>query len=213
MFKFMKLLALAGMLAGLLAVAPNANASSGDARPTPPAPEVPHTECVVSGQVTTPATPAGTIGHSDYQFRSATLVCVGDKGGTYNVTAKGASWGPLPGSSTAASWSDDGSDPETSDKYDYALIRNACDSGNPTVNKGLIEATSEKGSSAGWVKFDRPAASETLAWGKFCVGNLNQMAFTANLLFTPTGTQTTKGTETRDVFDLNGTAVIYNDTK
>jgi hypothetical protein len=76
MKKFIKLLALAGMAASMLAFAPTASAHG-------------TTTCVVEGRVDLegPVTNAGTGGK--FEFNSTVITCVGDHAGTYNVTAKG----------------------------------------------------------------------------------------------------------------------------
>lgn len=213
----MKLLVLAGITVLALFSNSSAHATSGDAMPSVTEAAVSDAQgaCGVVGQVTTPAPTTGApgqeVGHSEYTFLSTVLICqavLGDASlsGTWNVTANGASWGPIQpgfcsptsnppgsggagvceGSATAASWSDG------------RLYTSPC-GGSPT-NKGNLTATSPAGTSNAFVKFVR-LGSETVAWGSFCDGPLSGLSFTANLEFTPSGAA--------NVYDLRGAAVIH----
>lgn len=238
MMKLIKLLALAGMMAGLLAVAPNVNAHGGDPQPSvlDAVPAAVDATCGVSGEVTTPPGDPQTIGHTDYQFNQTTILACTDVGTAnvvnYRVHARGSAWGPLQagvcdpsahnidpvtgttceGSATARSWSDEGTHLAPGHKYRYP---NHCGDSDNT-NKNHIEATDPSGDTyEGWVKFDR-VGPEVVAWGEFCVSDgegtaLLGVTFTAELLFTPTGLDDggeKTGDEPRTLYTLNGVATI-----
>lgn len=210
--KSLKLVAMAGLAVTSLLLAPNASATSGDPRPTPPAPGTAKAACAVIGSVTAPWTPTGTVGHSDYIFVTTTITCEYADGRptvTYDVNADGDSWGPIQpgncpspgvceGSSTLASWSDNS----------LGGYTNPCGL-TDTTNMGDISANDGTGTAEGWVKFLR-VGSETVAWGEFCSGSGQGAddSFVANLEFTPQDPAGTYGPGDRVPYDLTGVATI-----